>query len=817
MVAEGALQRFEIGVKCLLAVAVLLLASDSVLILSDWCDTWLAWIAWLALLGTSCHGWRRGRLTRAGLLVCLAGFAYVSIRVGHPVARLILISWFFGFLYFLEQRRGVFTRSAGKVACFLVMHLASLAYALALAGYERSDRTWFLLEHIMVAISPAHAPLGIWASGLPIYLLGSILVGLAVVLRRSAAGAIALIGILAAGFAVVQVILTVFTPVTALKICVCQLGSMGLVAILVSKVMAGRDADAKIVVTRGSGPRATIASATGAGGRTRLRSRALAASLALTAAGILCIAESESGSPQALRFPAKPCVALYSEGLLDWEVPSAERAGLLNSGMFGLFRRSLQRRVMEAGGEIVEVKSRGEHANRAAQTGHDRDSIADGTITAELLSSVGLVVFINPTTRPSQDEISMLRHFVESGGGLLVLGDHTNIAGSREALNSVLSFTNIRFNFDSAVPTREHWQGCLGIRRHPVTAGRIWEPTAGCATTVPEELRLQIAVGASLAIESPASPIVVGRYGFADTGDTLNGGPGAFLGNLTHDRDEALGDLVLVAAENIGKGRVVVFGDTSPFQNGALLLSQGFVSNAVGWVLSGGTHSCDRTDQLSFGKETALIDFSLRPAVSLSLFSEASLGGLANCLARMGVVARPAFSRRDWTAEGDYLFIVSPTRVGSTDVERLLDYMESGGNLILSQGYTRPQPCGALLDRLGFAIENVPLGNGAPNARITHKDAWALAWAGCESAGQADGTAAAAVADTTVLASAFGYPTIVTRRYGKGSFTLVGDGRFFLDGNLEGERNANSQNIVFVGELIDRLKRGVAYASQSEN
>ena len=49
-----------------------------------------------------------------------------------------------------------------------------------------------------------------------------------------------------------------------------------------------------------------------------------------------------------------------------------------------------------------------------------------------------------------------------------------------------------------------------------------------------------------------------------------------------------LGDLVLVAAENVGRGKVVVFGDTSGFVNGIQTQTWPFTSQVFSWLGSSG-------------------------------------------------------------------------------------------------------------------------------------------------------------------------------------------------------------------------------------
>jgi len=475
--------------------------------------------------------------------------------------------------------------------------------------------------------------------------------------------------------------------------------------------------------------------------------------------------------------------AVYAAGLLDWRVPDSSAVGLHYAGMFGLFRRSLGRHAADTGGEVVLL-----------------ESSAGPAITPGDLDQAAVAIFINPTRVPGAGEVECLRAYVEAGGGLLVLGDHTDIGGSRAALNAVLSFAGIRFNFDSAVPLRHNWQGCLEVRPHPITR-RLGEPPGS-------ELRAQLAVGASLAVTGPAKSLVLGRYAFADRGDSLNGGAAAFLGDLVRDRREAVGDVALVAAQQVGRGRVLVFGDTSPFQNGALFLSMDLVSDAVTWVC---WPRARRYLDLAPYPEAAAVDFSLHPRARAALFADESLGGLANCLARLGMTARPVFTRDQWDQAGSHLFVVAPSRMDGLDVELLLRYVDAGGNLVLCQGYAPSQPCRRLLAALGMRIACIPLGNGDGRFPIAHRDAWALECvtlpdeASPPAGGpQPGGDPIVAGADTTVLASAFGYPTVVSRPYGRGTATVVSDGGFLLDCNLEGERSANTLNIALLGRLLGR-------------
>jgi hypothetical protein len=758
----------------LLGTGIVMLASDSILMLSAWADRWLSFLGCLALIALV--GASRGAVFLG------APLAWMACRPDDPIVRTVLVAWVLALIGLAGIRRPG-PAAPPTLGC---LHLASLQYALALALYRRSALGWDISDSLSRAPVVPGAPPGVWTYGLPVYLFGVlILISAALLgrarLRHDVRRRLAGLAVLLAGCLLSAAVVRLGVPTIHLVVPWTHAAALGVVAAAAASAVPPRSSWM---------PRSSW--------RPRI---SVGITLAAVALAVWPVAEGSGGGAAGAgdataRDESSITFALYPAGLLDWRVPDAEMVGLVNSGMFGLFRRSLERCAAGtgAGGTrdagSVAAGTGGRVIVLEKDPGGATGPGATPAITARQLHGVDATVFINPTVVPGPDEVECLKAYVESGGGLLVLGDHTDIGGSREPLNAVLSFTGIRFNFDSAIPLRRHWRGCLEVRPHPVTRRLGRAPGS--------ELRAQLAVGASLAISGAARPLIIGRYGFADRGDSLNVGAGAFLGNAIRDRDERVGDVVLVAGQEIGKGRVLVFGDTSPFQNGALLLSQDLVSDAVSWV-------CGRSDEgrrlaLAPYETTAGLDFSLHPRAGVSLFTDGSLGGLANCLARRHVTAVPVFSRDRWENAGgrslEYLFVVGPTRMSARDAEHLLSYMNAGGNLILCQGHADPQPCDRLLEPLGLAITDIPLGDGGAACCISHKDAWALSWS------------APVVGDTTVMASAFGYPTVIVMRFGRGSLTLVGDSRFLLDENLEGERTANKRNIAFLDSLLDCLSTG---------
>ncbi len=168
------------------------------------------------------------------------------------------------------------------------------------------------------------------------------------------------------------------------------------------------------------------------------------------------------------------------------------------------------------------------------------------------LEKTQILILINSPKAWDSAQRRLVLDFVARGGSLLVLGDHTDVFGLMRGFNSLLDPLGIRFRFDSACKVRETWRGCQAAA--PDAVAWNWD-----------DENPGVAVGASLELSGSARPLLTGRYAFSDTGVRRNR-MGSFLGNYHYDGGEQLGEVVLVATVTYGRGRVVVWGDTSAFQ-----------------------------------------------------------------------------------------------------------------------------------------------------------------------------------------------------------------------------------------------------------
>lgn len=70
-------------------------------------------------------------------------------------------------------------------------------------------------------------------------------------------------------------------------------------------------------------------------------------------------------------------------------------------------------------------------------------------ITSEMLSKYDILIVKTPTKSFSNKEIFAIKDFVKNGGGLFLIGDHTNVFGMGTYLNSIAKMFGFRFRYDA--------------------------------------------------------------------------------------------------------------------------------------------------------------------------------------------------------------------------------------------------------------------------------------------------------------------------------------------------------------------------------
>ncbi len=192
------------------------------------------------------------------------------------------------------------------------------------------------------------------------------------------------------------------------------------------------------------------------------------------------------------------------------------------------------------------------------------------------------VLFINlvSSDRPdfSDDEVKAIIEFVDGGGGLFVIADHTNVYRHAERVNRFLIPMGIEVLYSIAVDfPPEHSIAGLGwtltddFTDHPVAKDlhQISLQTGGPMQSD----------GGGVALTSDKS--------FADFWDPED--TGGYYGNWRFDGDESVepkGPLEVVTAVNYGKGRIVVVGDQNIFGDAWTHYVDNFelAANAFEWL-----------------------------------------------------------------------------------------------------------------------------------------------------------------------------------------------------------------------------------------
>jgi len=556
-------------------------------------------------------------------------------------------------------------------------------------------------------------------------------------------------------------------------------------------------------------------------------------------------------SPVSSQKPGEQVVFYAQHMVGTWDVPSYASFGRVASGMFGLLPQYLAASGYQVT-LLVQNATRFPQDSRLSQVeSFNAETNFSSAVTLRQttevseadLADASVLVVINLNVSFSAREQATIWGFVQRGGGLWVLGDHTNAGGIRQPLNDLLAPVDIRLRFDAALPYNEQssWEANQRLLAEPLG---LW---AG------DDLKFPWGVGASLDVGPSGIPVIVGTCVLSDNGNASNQGS-AFLGDYAYTPGEQAGDVVVTAAAYYGNGRVMVWGDTSAVQNPVLSSSYPSLLNVVHWL--GGSSSGQGLMNVLLGGVVLLAAAGLmywvgRPRLPLVAFAVAVAGGLLiSLVASSPVVAVPRlgsnevvvdvshgerFSRDAMMTSGvsglvmnlerksllplygsdpsfgrlagaAFVFLIAPTQgLSPGQVQALRDYMRDGGHVVVSCGYEEQGATAPLLSACGVAIEEVPLGpvpylSGTENETLQQPrfvDSWPILF----SAGQARSFYNFTYANET-------YHLVVYVPQGQGGLLVIADSRFLLDSNLESLYDYWPGNILFLKNLLEEVHGG---------
>jgi len=569
--------------------------------------------------------------------------------------------------------------------------------------------------------------------------------------------------------------------------------------------------------------------------------------LLLVPIALLTLTRSRDGAPAATVLPpavqwrkiatvASMAAALTGLVLLTWGRPIPWNPGKVLIDTRGSFN-------METihwgayGREVPQGASLATLPNVLGAYGFET-ATSDTLINAAALEGTDVLVVMNPDTAFTDAEHKTIWDFVNRGGGLLVLGDHTNIMGVMEPFNTLLEPAGISLNFDSVIPKvdRWSWYGCMRFHPHPVTR------------RLRDEAELKLSVGASLTLDERAVPLLSGRDAFSDAGDWDNA-QGAYLGNMAFDRQETEGDLIVAAEAPYGRGKVIAFGDTSPFQRntvslthelvarvftylgtpggalagrqmrtaGAIMLLVGggillglnrrrpeapalFAILALIWLMALENRATVALPPAPVGDNVAWLDLSHGNRVDLHAGRDDGLGGLTNHFWRHGFV--PLVMREfdmDRLKVSQLFVTVAPAFPYSrNELTALRGFVEKGGLLIVSAGYEERNGSLDLLAEFGYGVGSTPLGSAhvaetlLEGQRVLMHESWPVL--------QPEGRG-------EVWVQAWGYPIVVFETVGAGGLLVIADSMFLGAKRLESPETYLEQNIDFLRAAIETAQK----------
>lgn len=176
----------------------------------------------------------------------------------------------------------------------------------------------------------------------------------------------------------------------------------------------------------------------------------------------------------------------------------------------------------------------------------------NNTLTLNLLNNYDILILKCPTNSYSEEEIKDIISFVDKGGGLYLIGDHTNVFGMNYYLNQISENFGIIFKMDA---TYELGTGLPSV----------YEPGKIFPHPIVQNIE-QFDFLTSCTLDAPINSenIIIGNRLLSEPGtySTEN-----FFREQINSADIEYGLMLQVAAVKYGNGRVLAFTDSTCFSN----------------------------------------------------------------------------------------------------------------------------------------------------------------------------------------------------------------------------------------------------------
>lgn len=225
------------------------------------------------------------------------------------------------------------------------------------------------------------------------------------------------------------------------------------------------------------------------------------------------------------------------------------------------------------------------------------------------LDDVDVLVVKTPTTMFTPEELERIHAYVENGGGLVLIGDHTNVYGTSEVLNQIAQPYGFRFVYDCCFDHRNRYEFCYRketeVQNHPITRDL-------------DTMLFQ--VGCTIDIDSPrVRPIMVGR---SLKSQMIDYSAQNFYGPPRDSSEQHKGQFAELVTCSAGSGRVVAIADSTLFSTFSVFMPgrREVVEGMVGFAnhVDVGATTRDLLQRLAIGLALILLALAV-PKMNASL------------------------------------------------------------------------------------------------------------------------------------------------------------------------------------------------------
>ncbi|MEZ6132692.1 MAG: DUF4350 domain-containing protein [Planctomycetaceae bacterium] len=237
-------------------------------------------------------------------------------------------------------------------------------------------------------------------------------------------------------------------------------------------------------------------------------------------------------------------------------------------------------------------------------------------LSRDTLSDCDVLVLKTPTRPYSRSEIQAVHSFVESGGGVWLIGDHTNIFGMNTYLNQICEEWGFTFSANSLNVVSGYYEDRVRLpnvdQLHPKCGKRGYEllysrpclnhPIIG--RNIPY---CTILTSCSLKSHLLASAVNISEAVYSD--DPLFGS-NTFFGNHQRSAEENYGSFYQALSAKSGYGRVAAWSDSTLFSNFSMCMP-GVPELSLGYVEWLNRKNSFRSSWLKFFQLSLLLTLAL--------------------------------------------------------------------------------------------------------------------------------------------------------------------------------------------------------------